>query len=136
MFDVLKDGTHDSEGFGLHHAEAILDQYDADYDHDDFSTYMGLGSPDRGDAERFLVNQVKSGNPVMVTSQVDDSFGMGKGGHAYTVLGVQTDSNGKLTNVLVSSNWGSSQTWQLPADRFMNDWMNWNDGEYIVVEKD
>jgi hypothetical protein len=135
LFADMMDGKHDSEGFGMHHAEAILDQYDADYDHDDFSTWMGLGSPDRGDAERFLIQQVQNGNPVLVTTEVDDSFGMGKGGHAYTVLGVQTDANGKLTNVLVGSNWGSGPTWQLPANQFMNDWMDWNDGEYIVVEK-
>lgn len=133
MIDMM-DGQHD-QGFSMSHAEDILDQYGADYDHDDFSTWLGFGDPDRGAAERFLVQQVQSGNPVMVTSEVDESFGMGSGGHNYTVLGVQTDANGKLTNVLVSSNWSGQQTWQIPANQFMNDWMQWNDGEYVVIEK-
>jgi hypothetical protein len=134
MIDML-DGKQDN-GFSMGHAEQILDQYDADYDHGDFSTWLGLGSPDRGEAEQFLVKQVQSGHPVLVTTEVDDSFGIAKGGHTYTVLGVQTDSGGKLTNVLVATNWNGQQTWQIPAKNFMDDWMDWNDGEYIVVEKD
>jgi hypothetical protein len=132
--DML-DGTHDSKGFRMNHAEAILDQYGADYDHGDFSTWAGLGSPDSAEAEKFLIEQVQSGNPVLVTTQVDDTFGIAKGAHNYTALGVQTDSSGNLTNVLVSTNWNGQQTWEIPADDFMDDWMNWNDGEYIVIEK-
>ncbi len=137
VFMDIMDGKHDIEGFDIHHAENILDKYGAGYDHDDFSTYWGLGSPDRGAAENFLVKQVNSGKPVYVTTEVNESFGMGSGGHAYTVIGTQTDSNGKLTNVMVSSNWGQSggSVWEIPAKQFMDDWMEWNDGEYIVLNK-
>lgn len=134
VIDML-DGENDW-GFGMGHAEQILDQYGAEYNHDNFSTWLGLGSPDRAAAEQFLIQQVQSGHPVLVTTQVDDSFGIEKGGHAYTVIGVQTDSNGRLTNVLVATNWDGEQTWQIPAQDFMDDWMDWKDGEYIVIDND
>lgn len=132
----MADGSHDTAGFDQDEAEAILDRYGVNYDHDDFSTWAGLGSPDRAAAEKFLIEQVNAGNPVWVTSEVNESFGMGSGAHAYTVIGAQTDSNGKLTNVLVSTNWqGNGPVWEIPAQGFMDDWMEYNDGEYMVVER-
>jgi len=137
MYDML-DGKHDEEGFPNEDAFEILDKYGADYDSGDFSTYWGLGSPERGDAEKFLVKQLNAGNPVYVGTEMNEAFGMGSGAHAYTVIGAQTDSNGKLTNVLVSTNWaqryGSGPVWEIPARDFMDDWMEYNDGEYIVLK--
>jgi hypothetical protein len=132
--DML-DGKHDYAGFSVLRAELLLSDYDVDYDHDDFSTWAGLGSPDRSAGEKFLVNQVTAGNPVYVTTNINETFGLGSGGHAYTVLGTQTDSSGKLTSVLVSTNWGSERNaFEIPAQEFMDDWMNYHDGEYIIVE--
>ncbi len=130
----MQDGKHDT-GFQVYKAAQVLDAYDADYDHDDFSTWLGLGSPDRGAAENFLVGQLKAGNPVYVTTRIDETFGLGAGAHAYTVVGTQTDAGGKLTNVLVSTNWsGDGSAYEIPAQQFMDDWMAHNDGEYIVLE--
>ena len=134
----MQDGNHDYAGFDIGRAKVILEQYGADYDYDDFSTYWGLGSPDRDAAEKFLVKQLNEGNPMYVTTEMNEAFGFGSGGHAYTVIGAQTDGNGKLTNVLVSTNWGqygeSGPVWEIPARDFMDDWMEWNDGEYIVLK--
>jgi hypothetical protein len=138
LYDML-DGKHDEEGFPNEDAFEILDKYGADYDSGDFSTYWGLGSPDRDAAEKFLVKQLNEGNPVYVGTEINEAFGMGSGAHAYTVIGAQTDSNGKLTNVLVSTNWGqvgsSGPVWEIPARDFMDDWMEYEDGEYIVLKK-
>jgi hypothetical protein len=132
--DML-DGSHDYAGFDVSRADEILITRGVDYDHDDFSTWGGLGSPERGDAEKFLVKQLNAGNPVYVTTEVNEAFGMGSGAHAYTVIGAQTDSNGKLTNVLVATNWKQNgPVWEIPARDFMDDWMEYNDGEYIVLE--
>jgi hypothetical protein len=134
VWEDMQDGSHDSEGFSTLRADFILGFYGADFDHDDFSTWGGLGSPERGDAEKFLIKQVTAGNPVYVSTEIDDTFGLGSGGHAYTVVGVQTDANGRLSSVLVSNNWGPSGASEIPAKQFMDDWMDYNDGEYIIVE--
>ncbi len=133
-FDML-DGKHDEEGFPNVDAYNVLEKYGADYDSGDFSTYLGLGSPDRGAAEKFLVKNLDAGNPVYVGTEVNETFGLGDGAHGYTVIGAQTDSNGKLTNVLVSTNWQrSGPVWEIPAKQFMDDWMEYEDGEYIVLK--
>lgn len=137
-FDIawdMLDGKHNEEGFPNEDAFEILDKYGADYDSGDFSTYWGLGSPDRDAAEKFLIKQLDAGNPVYVGTEINEAFGMGDGAHAYTVIGAQTDSNGKLTNVLVSTNWTySGKVWEIPARDFMDDWMEYEDGEYIVLK--
>jgi hypothetical protein len=134
MWVDMWDGKHE-DGFPRGDALEILDDYGADYTHDDFSTWAGLGSPDRAAAERFLIQETQGGNPVYVSAETDDTFGIPDAGHSYTVIGTQTDANGRLTNVLVSTNWGSgSSVYEIPADAFMDDWMA-HDGEYVVINK-
>lgn len=132
----LLDGSHDTEGFEQAAARRVLDRYGASYDHDDFSTWAGFGDPDRAAAEKFLIEQVNAGKPVWVSTEINESFGMGSGAHAYTVIGTQTDSSGKLTSVIVSTNWqAGGPVWEIPAQGFMDDWMEYNDGEYMVINK-
>jgi len=127
-----------AEAFPIDAAKSILDEYGVKYDHNNFNRKFfgidpfGLLGNDTEAAEKFLVEQVSAGNSVYVTTEVDESFAMGEGAHAYTVVGVQQDSNGKVTNVLVSTNWGNYQ--ELPMDTFMKDWMDYKDGEYIVIK--
>lgn len=133
-FDML-DGSHDEEGFPRSDALEVLDQYGANYDHGNFDTgIFGLGSPDRDAAEQFLVEQVRNGNPVYVATATDDTFGVKGKGHAYTVLGVQQDDDGNLVSVLVSTNWPhGGHIYEIPANTFMDDWIDYKDGEYIVI---
>lgn len=130
----LLDGEQDL-GFERQYALDILDDYGVNYTHSNFAVNQGgnvVG--DREAAEDFLIQQLQAGNPVYVSTEVDDSFGMGAGGHAYTVLGVQTDANGDLTGVLVSTNWGNTPVAVIPGDDFMTDWMERGNGEYIVID--
>lgn len=135
MMRDLADGTHDDVGFPRRDALAILSGYGVDYTHGDFDTGLfGWGSPDRQAAEQFLIDQLEAGNPVYVSTACDDTFGDADSSHAYTVIGVQTDENGHLTHVLVSTNWGGGQAVaELPADAFMDDWINHNNGEYVII---
>jgi hypothetical protein len=132
-FDML-DGQHDS-GFPRSDALELIEQHGASYEHGDFDTgIFGWGSPDRGAAEKFLLTQVSGGNPVYVSTSTDDTFGIKGAGHAYTVLGVQQDDAGNLSNVLVSTNWsGSQQVYEIPAEAFMDNWLDHSNGEYIVI---
>jgi len=128
-----------SEAFPLKAAERVLDKYGVEYEHMHFDNTVfginpfGIFGNDAEDAEEFLVDQISEGNSVYVVTMVDDSFGVGDGSaHAYTVVGVQQDSNGNATNVLVSTNWGGYQ--ELPMDDFMKDWMEFNNAEYIIIK--
>jgi len=75
----------------------------------------------RAAAEQFLIARLAEGKPVRVATNTDNSFGV-VGGHAYTVVGAQTDGFGNLTNVLVHTNWNDPQFVEIPANDFMTDW--------------
>jgi hypothetical protein len=77
---------------------------------------------------------VRSGKPVIVGMEVDHSFG-GDGGHFANVIGVQTGADGKLTSVLVATNWAGQPVWEITAASFMDDWMGFNSGEYMTVDR-
>lgn len=138
--DKVADFAADGEinyGFPTDDAKAILDSFGVSYQHGDFSTHLGpiyLGT-DSDAAKKFLINQLKAGHPVWVTTQVDDSFGAAKGAHAETVIGVQMDKSGNLSSVLVATNDGAPKVVEIPASAFIDDWLNYNDGEYIVMTK-
>ena len=55
-------------------------------------------------------------------------------GHAYTIVGVQQDQTGKVTNVLAVTNWQNEPYRQIPMDAFMKDWMEFLQGEYFIVK--
>jgi WXG100 family type VII secretion target len=141
IYEQMKADYPDSgvtNGFPIAAAKDILDQYGVSYQHDTFKREIfgidvGFAGNDQAAAREFLVEQISQGNSIYVTTEVDDSFGLGDGGHAYTVVGTQQDSNGELTNVLVSTNWGSSPYEVVPIDKFMDDWIGWANGEYIIV---
>jgi WXG100 family type VII secretion target len=129
-------------GFTLNTSEDVLDKYNAKIQRGDFNEYTpgGFFSPpkvtaNRAKAEQFLINTVRNGKPVLVSMEVDDSFGNGWGGHAANVIGVQTGPDGKLTKVLVSTNWRSRPVVEIPAAAFMDDWMNADGGEYITIDR-
>ncbi len=119
-------------GFGMDVSEDAVRNWTSDCVHSDFREGW-LGVPNSAKAEQFLVNTVQGGKPVMVLMEVDDSFGAGSGGHFATVVGVKTDSGGKLQSVLVATNWNSHPIYEIPANSFMDDWMNRNGGEYMTV---
>lgn len=135
--DML-DGKHDAKGFPRSDAIEIIEQYGATYEHGNFDAgVFGWSALERTQAEQFLIERVGNGTPVCVATAVDNTFGMGQGGHAYTVLGVQQGDGGRLSSVLVSTNWsGGQRVYEVPADAFMDDWLELNDGEYIIITDD
>ncbi len=133
------------DNFPLEAVHDIFAQYGVDYEYGtfkervlgaDFSPLLGA---DEAAAEAFLVEQISQGKSVFVTSGTDDIFGANlKGepdaGHAYTIVGVQQDGTGKVTNVLAVTNWKIEPYRQIPMDVFMKDWMDLMQGEYFIVK--
>jgi hypothetical protein len=66
--------------------------------------------------------------------EADDSFGVG-GAHVANVVGVQTGTDGKLTSVLIATNWAGQPVMEIPAATFMDDWLGYDDGEYMIVDR-
>jgi WXG100 family type VII secretion target len=129
-------------GFTLGTSEDVLDKYNAKYQRGDFTeiTPAGFLTPakvtfNRQKAEQFLINTVRSGKPVLVSMEVDDSFGKGWGGHVANVIGVQTGADGKLRTVMVATNWRSRPVVEIPVEVFMDDWKNADGGGYITVDR-
>jgi hypothetical protein len=117
----------------------VVSSYAPNYQSGDFngwSTGDGIwAGPNRAKAEEFLVKTVQSGKPVLVSMEVNDSFGLGSGAHDATVIGVQTGPDGKLQSVLVSTNWAGEPVHAIPAKAFMDDWLEYKGGEYITVDR-
>lgn len=105
---------------------SILDDLGATYTRRDFDEWGHgpLGTPgfNRAAAERWLIDNVQAGRPVMVNTATDNAFGIAGARHAYTVVGVRTDASGNLTSVLVNTNWGSAPYYEIPANSFLTDW--------------
>jgi WXG100 family type VII secretion target len=129
-------------GFDMDASEHVLDDFKANYKSGNFLEVtmpehwwesMKVG-PNQAKAEKFLIDTVKNGQPVLVSMEMDDSFGSG-GGHRATVVGVQTGADGKLQNVLVATNWSGSSVMEVPAAAFMDDWMNRKNGAYITIDR-
>lgn len=130
-------------GFGMGMSEDVLDKFDAKYQSGDFMEMKSTGgifghieiSPNRAKAEQFLIDNLRNGKPVLVSMEVDDSFGEGSGGHRATVIGTQTGPDGRLKSVLIATNWASKPVVEVPAEAFMDDWMNRRGGAYITVDR-
>jgi hypothetical protein len=128
-------------GFDMDVSEQIIAKTTSNYHRGDFNEvtqsdgFWPQYGPNRGKAEDFLVKTVQGGQPVLVSMELDDSFGMGDGGHRATVVGVKTDSNGNLTDVLVGTNWNGEQVYAIPGKQFMDDWMDRSGGAYITVDR-
>ncbi len=120
-------------GFDMDVSESVVSKWTSHFQRGDFKTGW-FSDPDSAKAEQFLVNTVQGGKPVMVNMGVDESFGLGSGGHDATVIGVKTDANGKLQSVLMATNWSGQQIYEIPAKSFMDDWMSHSDGEYLTVD--
>ncbi len=135
-----------SKGFTMNVAEDVIAKHVSNLDYQtghfketsfrrsEFGAFPVYG-PNRAKAEGFLVNMVQNGKPVMVSMEVNDSFGLGSGGHAATVVGVQTGSDGKLQSVLAATNWAGNQIYEIPAKQFMDDWMELEGGRYFTVDR-
>ena len=129
------------DNFPLEAVHDIFDRYGVEYEYGNFKERV-LGadmSPllgtDEAAAEAFLVEQISQGKSVFVTSDTDDIFGATTDvGHAYTIVGVQQDQTGKVTNVLAVTNWQNEPYRQIPMDAFMKDWMEFLQGEYFIVK--
>jgi hypothetical protein len=132
-----------TKGFDMDVTESVVAKTTSHYHTGDFNEVsVGKGffgsvtyGPNRGKAEEFLTKTVQGGQPVLIDMQVDDSFGMGSGGHAATVVGVKTGSDGKMESVLVGTNWAGSPVYEVPAKQFMDDWMDREGGRYITVDR-
>jgi len=90
-------------------------------------------------ASAFLVEKVgKEGMPVNVFTGWD-SKSLSRGGHAYNIVGVQTDADGNLTNVIAFTNWGSEDGSApfvlLPAKPFVESWLKSTGGEAFYIGK-
>ncbi len=119
------------QSFPFDAAQDILERYGVDYTAGNFNVN---GQVDVEAAEQFLIENLQNGNPVYVWAEVDDSFGMGNGGHAETVVGVQTDDQGNLVNVLVATNWDPPNHLQtISADAFLDDWSGFNNQAFYVT---
>jgi WXG100 family type VII secretion target len=114
-------------GFKMGVSEDVIAKYTPNYKRGDFED-------EPAKAERFLIDSARNGKPVMVTMEMDDSFG-GSGAHTANVLGVQTGPDGRLKSVLVATNWAGKPVMEIPAATFMDDWMGHNDGAYMTVER-
>lgn len=163
ILDRMAERYGTRSGFPVQAAKDILDEYGVEYEHGNFrNKFLGkvdlfsildipgatsvnfFGGADESAARDFLVNQLKQGNSVYVRTEVDDTFGMGSGGHGYTVVGLQENDKGEATNVLVSTNWGKGfstehnvsydRYMQIPMDKFMKDWIERRGGDYIVLK--
>jgi WXG100 family type VII secretion target len=116
-------------------SEDVIKKYTSDYKRADFRN--DLMQVNKVKAEKFLIKTVQRGNPVMVSMQVDDSFGLGSGGHAATVIGVKTGADKRLQTVLVATNWsGNDKIYEVPAKKFMKDWTEQQGGEHIIITRD
>ncbi len=116
--------------------EKVLEDVGADFSRHYFlDTEHGWAAIrfDQAAAEKFLIDNVKAGKPVMINSPSDNTFGIPNDSHTYTVVGVKTDANGKLASVLVSTNWASDPNFEIPAPSFMKDW-GVEYGDSILVE--
>jgi hypothetical protein len=130
-------------GFGMGMSEDVLDKFNANYQSGDFIEVKSTGGffgsvkiePNREKAERFLVDNLRNGKPVLVSMEVDDSFGESGGGHRATVIGAQTGPDGRLKSVLIATNWASKPVMEVPAQSFMDDWMDRKGGAYITVDR-
>lgn len=122
-------------GFPLDAARSILNRYVGE---DGYTVGTGRfrsnSHTDVEAAERFLIQNLSQGNPVYVWTEIDDSFGLGSGGHAYTVVGVRTDEKGNMVEVLVSTNWAPpNHVKVISASDFMDDWVNYYDCLYVTI---
>ncbi|HRF96796.1 MAG TPA: WXG100 family type VII secretion target [Aggregatilineales bacterium] len=134
-----------TENFPLEAVYDIFDQYGVDYEYGNFkerilgADFSPLLGTNEAAAEAFLVEQISQGKSVFVTSETDDIFGAtlngsANAGHAYTIVGVQQDDTGKVTNVLAVTNWANEPYRQIPMEHFMKDWMELLQGEYFIVK--
>jgi hypothetical protein len=87
----------------------------------------------RDKAEKFLVDTVKGGKPVLVAYE-DDAFGTSES-HVATVVGVQTNDDGSVKSVMVATNWGCHPFEEIPGKTFMKNWLDDSGGSYITVDR-
>jgi len=85
-------------------------------------------------AEKWLIDKLQSGNPLYV-GMGWQSKSIRLGGHACNVLGVQLDKDGRLDNVLISTNWDSeSAVAIIPGAYFVESWLKSTGGYAIYIE--
>jgi hypothetical protein len=77
---------------------------------------------DRRAAEKYLIESLGKGNPVLVDTDAQGVFTTGEGGHTYNIVGVKTDAAGRLTSVLASTNHDEAPFVEIPAAQFMDAW--------------
>ncbi len=127
-------------GFDRDATIEVLDKFGVKYEAGSFpinDKYMDRIVPT---AEKFLINNVTAGRPVLVATETDDIFGGKNSGHAYNVVGVQTNpTTGRLDKVLVSTNWSGDEFYEVPGELFVKEWLRyrkWGDkgGSYIVMK--
>ena len=70
-----------------------------------------------------LVEHLKNGEAVYVMTDAEVfGYADGGGGHAYTIIGVNVDSSGKLISVIADTNWDSPNPMTIDGDAFLSDW--------------
>jgi hypothetical protein len=115
--------------------EGVVADFTPHYQTGNFDEVTASGAvvPNQAKAEQFLIDKAKAGQPVLIDMQMDDSFGV-VGGHVATVVGVKMGLNGKVKDVLVSTNWSNGQFQEIPAKQFMDDWLEHEGGRFITVD--
>jgi WXG100 family type VII secretion target len=128
-------------GFGMDVSKSVVADYTSNYKSGDFMEWKTSGngmwnttySPNRDKAEKFLVDTVKSGKPVLVGYE-DDAFGSTES-HVATVVGVQTYADGSVKSVIVATNWSAHPFEQIPGNTFMKNWLDDSGGSYVTVDR-
>jgi hypothetical protein len=117
-------------GYAMSEARRILDTHGAAYT---FSTARNFAYAPNA-AEQYLVYTVQTQQkPVLVATKWSAVMGLPLSSHAYNVIGVHTDNQGRLEHVLVSTNWaGQNAFMEIPAREFLDAWKK-NDYETIVL---
>jgi WXG100 family type VII secretion target len=122
-----KDKWSDGDPGSFHrHFKAIFEAEGA-WDKVDAGMFFGAGPGgstvfDRGAAEKYLISSLQKGKPVLVSTGTKGIFTTDDGRHAYNIIGVKTDSAGRLTSVLASTNHDGSPFREIPAADFMSAW--------------
>lgn len=87
---------------------------------------------DKEGAEKFIIDQFKSGNLVMIDYLTDADAD--KSNHAGNIVGINTDSNGKIKSVILdnSSELENDRIQTIGWDSFVKQWMRAG-GEALVL---
>jgi len=119
--DKIVGGYRKWNPFFVDQQQSIVNEVGAGYTLHSFLNMASFTPRDRAADEKFFIDNIKAGRPIVVNTATENTFGVASTGHTYTVLGVKTDAQGRMTSVLVNTNWARDPFYEIPADSLLKD---------------